>query len=173
MWLIIIFKKSNYLFLLISATLLTFLILAFSSNLGIINSLLFDTAIPLFPKVNIVGNIPYGYISEFSWQSLVMALFSTLFGINLAGIIYYVRLYKATAVSAITALGSGSIVSAIIGIGCISCGSLVAAIVASLFGASSLAIILPFGGIEFGLISIVLLLISIMLLNQKIKQAYL
>ncbi|MDO8589753.1 MAG: hypothetical protein Q7R69_00580 [bacterium] len=173
MGLIIIFKRLNYIFLVVLTALLVFLALTFSANIGIVGSVVFAGALPASTKINILLNIPYGYISEFSSQSLVAILFSLLFGVNLAGFVYYVRLYRATAISAVAALGSGSIISAIVGVGCISCGSLVAAFLASLFGASSLSIILPFGGTEFSLVSILLLLISIMLLNQKIKQAYL
>ena len=165
------FKKSDYILLVASIAALVFLALTLSSNIGILKSVLPDGTIPLLVKVNIVANIPYGYLSEPSPQSLTAMLISLLFGINLAGIVHYVRLYRATALSVIAALGSGSTISAIVGAGCISCGSLAVAFLASLFGASSLAIALPLDGLEFSFVSIALLLISIFLVNKKIRHA--
>lgn len=173
MGLIIVFKRLDYIFLATLTALLVFLILVSSSDISILGSILFDNAFSVSTKINILVNIPYGYIAEFSSRSLTTVLFSLLFGINLAGIVYYVRLYKATALSAIAALGSGSILSVIISVGCISCGSLATAFLASLFGASSLAMSLPFGGTELSIISIIFLLVSIFLMNKKIRQSWL
>ena len=173
MGLIFVFKRPDYIFLTALTALIVFLALTFFSNMGILGSVVFDGALLASVKIKILANIPYGYVSEFSSRSLAVILFSLLFGINLAGIVYYVRLYKATALSAMAALGSGSILSAIIGVSCISCGSLATIFLASLFGASSLAIILPLGGTELSLISITLLLVSIVLIDKKIKQAWL
>jgi len=170
--LIFVLKRPDYIFLTALATLIVFLALTFFSNMGILGNVIFDGALLVSVKIKILVNIPYGYVSEFSSRSLTVVLFSLLFGINLSGIVYYVRLYKATALSAMAALGSGSILSAIIGVSCISCGSLATIFLASLFGASSLAIILPLSGTELSLISITLLLVSIVLIDKKIKQAW-
>jgi len=149
MGLLAIFKRPNYIFLIVSTAVVIFLAQTVSANIGILGSIIFDSVLSASTKVNILINIPYGYIS---------------------GIVYYVRLYRATALSVVSALGSGSILSAIISASCISCGSLITAFLASLFGASSLAIILPFGGTELGLISIALLLVSLFIMNRKLKQ---
>ena len=172
MGLLAIFKRPNYIFLIVSTAVVIFLAQTVSANIGILGSIIFDSVLSASTKVNILINIPYGYISEFSLRSLSAISFSLLFGVNFAGIVYYVRLYKATALSAMAALGSGSILSAIIGVSCISCGSLATIFLASLFGASSLAIILPLSGTELSLISITLLLVSIVLIDKKIKQAW-
>ena len=170
MGLLAIFKRPNYIFLIVSTAVVIFLAQTVSANIGILGSIIFDSVLSASTKVNILINIPYGYISEFSLRSLSAISFSLLFGVNFAGIVYYVRLYRATALSVVSALGSGSILSAIISASCISCGSLITAFLASLFGASSLAIILPFGGTELGLISIALLLVSLFIMNRKLKQ---
>jgi len=170
--LIVIFKRPGYIFLIALTALVVFVALTFFSNMGILGNVIFDGALRVSVKIKILVNIPYGYVSEFSLRSLTVVLSSLLFSINLAGIVYYVRLYKATALSAMAALGSGSILSAILGVSCISCGSLATVFLASLFGASSLAIVLPFNGTELSFISITFLLVSIVLMDKKIKQAW-
>lgn len=171
MALIIIFKKINYSLLVLLTALVVFIVTALSSNVAILISVVPDNTLPLIAKVDIVANILYGYTLEPTQQSLLAMFIAFLFSINLAGIVYYVHLYRATISSTIASLSTGGIVSAVAGLSCISCGSLVAAFLASLFGASSLAIALPFNGAEFSLVSIILLLISISLIDKKLSRA--
>lgn len=99
---------------------------------------------------------------------IVIIALASLFGVNGALFAFYVRrrlaLERSLGVSVV-----GTIIG-MIGIGCASCGSVFLASILGVGGAAGFLNILPFGGLEFGLVGAIFLLISIMLLAQKIRQ---
>lgn len=92
---------------------------------------------------------------------------AVLFGINAVSIFYLVRMYKAAYVSLTSLLGMGGFASALAGLWCLSCGSLLLAFLPSLISFSSLSV-LPFQGSEFGLVSVILLSVSLGLNCKKL-----
>ena len=61
-----IFKNINYLFITEIIVGIVFLSLTFFANISIFYNVLFDSELEILTKINIIANIPYGYISEFS-----------------------------------------------------------------------------------------------------------
>jgi len=161
-------KKSTYRYVgfFAGVSLLFFLIIL--QNNSILYATVFSDGIETSFKFQIVMSVFIGYFIEISVQSVLSLLIAILFGINTALILYYWRLNRANANSVMAALSSGSVMSALVGIGCLSCGSLLTAFIASIFGASSLLILFPFGGIEFSILSVLLLVISITILYRKL-----
>ena len=59
-------------------------------------------------------------------------------------------------------------VSAMIGVGCTACGSLMLGVLVPLFGAGASLAMLPLQGEEFGLLSVAMLLVSLALVSRSI-----
>ncbi len=103
-------------------------------------------------------------------SGVILVLTAILFGINIGLLIYYIRRRQEKIGDKKAHLASlGGVVSAILGLGCAACGSVVLTAVFGLLGASSLVLLLPFHGAEFGILGIVLLLVSIRFLIKKIN----
>jgi hypothetical protein len=95
---------------------------------------------------------------------------AVLFGINIALLTFYIRRRQEVSRNTKIHLSSvAGLVSGIFGIGCAACGSVIITSVLGLFGASSLLLLLPFHGAEFGVLGIVLLSISIRYLMKHIN----
>lgn len=93
--------------------------------------------------------------------AVLIVILSVVFGINAALLLYSLRTRQMIIGVRTKTVTAGGILSAIFGVGCASCGTyLLGATLASL-GASSLLTFLPLGGLEFLIVSIILLLVSI------------
>jgi len=66
------------------------------------------------------------------------------------------------------AAGLGGVASGALGIGCAACGAFLLSTTLSLFGAAGALALLPLRGGEFGILSVVLLLVSLSLISRKI-----
>ncbi|PJE58539.1 MAG: hypothetical protein COU81_00150 [Candidatus Portnoybacteria bacterium CG10_big_fil_rev_8_21_14_0_10_36_7] len=100
----------------------------------------------------------------------LVSLVAILFGINISALVFYIK--KQIAISRSAKISVWASLISFLGIGCLSCGSV---IISSLFGFSATAAFigfLPFHGYEFGIIGILSLLISIYLLSKKINNNF-
>ena len=102
-------------------------------------------------------------------SALVLLVTSVLFSINVMMLLYYIRLVRGGNVVATGATSIGGLVSALFGIGCSACGSLIATSVLATLGLGGLITLLPLRGVEFGFIGIALLLYSISLIDKKLR----
>ena len=168
MALLAIFKNVRYLALALATAIFAFFCIAVFSQVRLLASVIPDGEIALSEKTSIIFAIPYGMFSEMTPNSLLMLAITILFGISVAGIVYYFRLYKATAVSAASAFSAGGAVSGIIALGCASCGYLIVGFLASFFSASSLLIFIPYQSAVLGALSIAMLCVSLYILNKKL-----
>jgi len=172
MALLTIFGKAHYGLLAIGVAALVFASIILGAQARFLAGIFFDSGIPLVSAFYLTWSVLYGAVSEFSATTAFAAVIALLFGMNVAAITYYVRLYRATAVSAVAALGTGGVLSGILAVGCLSCGSLALAFLSSFFSASSLLIFIPYQSAVFGLISILLLALSLYLLDRKLRLAF-
>jgi hypothetical protein len=89
----------------------------------------------------------------------VVVLVSLLVGVDIALVTYHVREHRLSAEG-----GGGSVIGVLLGTlgaGCAACGSAVLAGLLSLFGAAGLVTLLPLDGLEFALLSLTALVLSI------------
>jgi hypothetical protein len=94
---------------------------------------------------------------------------SVLFGVNIALFTYYIRRRQSLQSSTgVQVAGIAGLVSSLFGIGCAACGSVIVTGLLGLFGASSLLLLLPFHGAEFGLLGLGLFVISIHYLSLRV-----
>jgi len=93
-----------------------------------------------------------------------------LFGINISLLTFYIRKRQVASKNKKVHLTSlGGFASAVLGIGCAACGSIVLSALLSTFGAGTLIVMLPLHGLEFGLVGIILLLFSNRYLIKRIE----
>lgn len=107
----------------------------------------------------------YGIAAAFS-----LAAVPILFGVDIAMIVYFVKLRRARLARGELAASVGGAASGAIAAGCAACGSFLLLPVLSFIGAAGALALLPLGGAELGLLSIGLLLLSIYLVSRKIAQ---
>ncbi|MCR4323216.1 MAG: hypothetical protein NUV61_03980 [Candidatus Azambacteria bacterium] len=128
-----------------------------------------DTHIPTITKVKIPLLLLGGIRTNFSYFSASYTIaISILFGMNLAMITYLFRKRKPVIQQGGIAVGFGGMVSGVLGVGCAACGSLVLTSILSVAGASSVLVFLPLQGSELGIISIVLLIVSLFFVSREI-----
>ena len=96
-------------------------------------------------------------------------LVALLFGMNVAMFLYYLKQRRTVFVGGGTATGIGGLIAGILGVGCAACSSVLLTSLLATLGASGLLALLPFGGGEFGIAGIFLLLISISSIAKKIQ----
>jgi hypothetical protein len=116
----------------------------------------------------LAGRVPAGILAELfpfvgtSYGPLTgstVALVALLVGVDIALVAYHVREHRLSAEG-----GGGSLLGVVLGTlgaGCAACGSAVIAGLLSLFGAAGLVTLLPLDGLEFALLALVTLLLSI------------
>lgn len=148
----------------------TFLLAVWFPNLGLIGAVLGDRGLPLTTRLGFPLNLLGGIGTNFSLLSAgYTAAIAVLFGVNSAMIVYLLRQRRAAAGRGV-ALGAGGIASGVLGIGCAACGSLIAGAVFSFVGTAGALAVLPLNGEEFGILSVVLLLVSLLLTSGSIAQ---
>ncbi|MFQ3318339.1 MAG: hypothetical protein ACI8UR_000848 [Natronomonas sp.] len=92
-------------------------------------------------------------------QGLLLVLVSALFGVDIAMVSYHLREHGFSLSG-----GGGSAIGAVfgaLGAGCAACGSALLIGILSLFGISTTLLFLPLDGLEFALLALVTLLLSI------------
>ena len=104
--------------------------------------------------------------TNFTFISLaITTVLSVLFGINSSAIVFFIR----NRISISKQAGAGFLTSTVslLGVGCLSCGSVILSSILGIVAATTFIGMLPLGGYEFGIMGIIILLISIYLLSQK------
>ncbi len=157
-----VFRDYRYAIVAVAASLLAFTLSIWLRNLGLIvttfGSSLFSFGDSLLLLFRLLG----GIVTDATplAATLIVAM-SLLFGINAALLIYYfVQRRRLPKVKESTTT-IGGLVAAIFGVGCASCGTFILGAVLSSIGASGALALLPLGGQEFLLLSIILLAGSI------------
>jgi len=116
---------------------------------------------------SLLGSISTNF-SPFSAAYLILV--AVMFGINIALLIYYIRRRQLKDSDKSVQLANlGGAVSALFGIGCMACGSVVLTALFGIFGAGAVIAFLPLHGFEFGIIGIALLSFSIYYIIKRVN----
>lgn len=166
-----VFAKPVYISAAIFIAWAVFTLTVLLPNIQLISVVLFSDTASVIEKANFLFSL-YGSIgTNFTFVSAVYAvMISVLFGVQIVLLTYYVRKVRGGVrnIKTAGATSIGGLVSGIFGIGCAACGTFILTSVLALFGATGLLTFLPWGGEEFGIIGVALLLYSIVLLVMKI-----
>ena len=148
-----------------------FLLAVWFPNLGLIGEVFSGSSAPLSAKLGIAWSLLGGIVTNFSMLSASYTIaIAALFGICVAMIVYLLKLKRVSAAGQNIAIGSGGIVSGVLGIGCAACGSLILGAAVPFLGAAGALAALPLNGGEFGILSVALLVVSLLLISKNIAE---
>lgn len=166
-----VFNRTQYIFL-ASWVAYGFISLALLlPNRSIIMQMFSSDVVSLSTKVSFLINM-YGSFQANNTliTGTYLIVVAILFGVNVAMLVYYIRRRQVLISSTKASMTNvGGMVSAIFGIGCAACGSVILTAVFGLAGTGTLLAWLPLHGLEFGLVGVLLLSISIYHLAKRIN----
>jgi hypothetical protein len=164
-----VFAHTSYISLASVLALVAFAFAVWLPNIGLITDIFTTSSAPLAAKMKIALSLLGGIGTNFTTLSASYTIaIAILFGIIVAMIVYLVRKKQAQLGSNTVATGLGGTGSGILGIGCAACGSFLLMTILSSFGAAGALALLPLKGGEFGVVSVILLAISLALISRKI-----
>lgn len=167
-----VFSNFRYVKLAVFASFIVFSGVMLFPNLSLINTVTSSNVINFAEKTKFLFSLYGAIATNFTVFSATYTIaISILFGINLALLVYYIRRVKSVKTSnkKIHLAGIGGMISGLLGIGCVACGSLILTGVLAMVGAGGLLLYLPLRGAEFGILGVLLLLVSIYLVSKKIN----
>ena len=136
----------------------------------LLQSVLTNNSSSLLEKTTFVVSLLGAIETNFTLISAsVLLVTALLFGVNIVMLVYYIRRVRTGGIAVTGVTSLGGFVSAVFGIGCAACGSLIATTVLATLGAGGFITLLPLRGVEFGFLGIALLLYSIWLVGKKIN----
>ncbi len=108
------------------------------------------------------------FATNFTLASQIMAVaVSILAGVNIAMLIFYLK--RTRVIQGATGASAFGLAIGTFGVGCSGCGSVVLSTFLGVMTASAIVSWLPFRGVEFGILSIALIVASIYILAKKIQ----
>jgi len=164
-----VFARISYGVLASMLAVFAFLLAVWLPNIGLIANIFVSSHAPLSDKLTLALSLLGSIFTNFTLLSASYTIAVTaLFGANVAMIAYFLkRTRRRLRRSEITA-GIGGITSGALGVGCAACGSFLLSTVLSSLGAAGALAILPLHGGEFGILGVVLLVISLVIIAKKI-----
>ncbi len=151
---------------------LAFLLAVWFPNFGLIAEIFAGANVPLAVKLGIALSLLGGIGTNFSLLSAGYTVaIAILFGLAAAMIVYVVKHRRVAAAGKSIAIGSGAMGSAALGIGCAACGSLILGVVLPSLGVAGALAALPLQGGEFGILSVVLLFVSLLRVSTSIAES--
>jgi hypothetical protein len=169
----LIFARPTILLLAAGLAILAFVIAALLPNLGLAWQIVSSGAISLADKVNVVASLIGSIGTGTSGLSIAMTVaIAILFGANGAAVAFLLRQRTQGFVGATQATTSlAGLATGIAGVGCAACGTVAIGPVLSLLGLGGTLAFLPFGGQEFSLLAIALLVGSLLLAAKRAAMA--
>ncbi len=161
-----LFKELRLILVMAAASLGFFLINLWIANYQLFWSVLTSSSFSVWEKLTVLAASFGLFTSNFTFGSQVLIVLSSLLG-GITVSILFVQMSKQVA-SKNTGAGLGGVVLSMVGVGCGACGSI---ILSTLFGLSAgqwLTALLPFKGVEFGVLGILILVVSIVRLSYRL-----
>ena len=166
-----VFADSKYILVAVAAALAVFIFATWLPNLGLVWQIIVSSSVSLPDKVQVLVALVGSIGTNFTvFSALATVAIAVLFGINLAMMMFFLRLRRQFIGQGGGATSLGGLASGIFGIGCAACGTFVLGPVLSFAGASALIALLPFGGHEFSVLGLGMLGFSLFLIARKIRE---
>jgi hypothetical protein len=155
------------------ATVVAFIFLSAAlllTNRSLLLTVLASEAIGVAQKLAFIVSLYGTIVTNFTLLSAsYLVLVSILFGVNIALLVFYIRRRRTTqGDTRMKVANIGGLISAVFGLGCMACGSVVLSALIGVTGATAVIASMPFHGFEFGVIGVVLLLISIRYMLKRV-----
>jgi len=167
-----VFAHTFYIALASVLALFAFAFAVWLPNFGLIGEVFNTSSAPLAAKLKVAISLLGGISTNFSFLSAGYTIaIATLFGVNIAMVVYFLKRTRAGLGKQNLAAGVGGVASGALGIGCAACGSFLLMTILSSLGAAGALALLPLKGGEFGIASVILLTISLVLISKKITES--
>ena len=163
--LVTVFKKPIYATLAVASALSVWLLVIIMPRLETISYLVGQSSLTMGQKIRTIW---YTLIGGTVTLGLPEILVGLLIGINLTLIVYYFKKY--IALHRLSGAGIAGTLFGLIGMGCASCGSVLLTSVIGITASTHLIGILPLKGLEFTILSIILLGVSIITIALHIDK---
>ncbi|MCB9815822.1 hypothetical protein H6786_00365 [Candidatus Nomurabacteria bacterium] len=167
-----VFKQPRYILVATLVAVSVFVFAVWLPNVSLIASVLTSNVGTSAEKVtflfSLLGSLTTNFTVLSAGTTIVVAI---LFGMNVALLLYYIQKVRVrtSSISSFSGMGVAGVISGFLGVGCAACGTFILSSVLVLIGAGGILVYLPFGGKEFGVIGIALLLVNIHQLLKKIN----
>ena len=163
-----VFSKPRYIVLSIAVFIIVLTLAIWLPNLNFLRHITISDTFSSSQKIGIIASVFGSFQTNFTpFSRAITILVSLLFAINFSFFVYF--FLRAARFSKETGIGTSGFIFGIIGIGCATCGSVILSSILGIGATAGFIGILPLKGQEFGILSIILLSISIYLLSKKIK----
>ena len=165
-----VFQRPTYTILALVASLAIFTFAVWLPNIRLIATVVSSADASFSQKlgipISLLGSIATNFTALSASYTIAIAI---LFGVNLAMVIYFLKRKISEVKQTGITTGFLGIASGVLGMGCAACGSFLLTSGLSLVGASGILALLPFAGVEFGIIGVILLSASIYLTAKQIQ----
>lgn len=150
---------------------LAFLVAVWFPNLGLIRDVFAGSNVLLATKFGILLSLLGGIGTNFGLLSAAYTIaIAVLLGLTTAMIVYLLKQRRIAAAGQNIAISTGAVLSGVLGIGCAACGSLILGVVLPTLGVAGALAALPLHGEEFGILSVALLFVSLLLISKSIAE---
>lgn len=164
-----VFAHVSYIALASVLALFVFVFAVWLPNIGLMTDIFTTSSAPFATKLKIAISLLGGLSTNFSMFSAGYTIaIAILFGIVIAMTVYLVRKKRVQLGGNTLTTGLGGVGSGILGVGCAACGSFLLMTILSSLGAAGALALLPLRGGEFGVVSVILLVVSFVLISKKI-----
>jgi len=164
-----VFRKPVYVVLALLVSASVFVVAVWLPNIRLVAGIVSSPDVPFSSKLelplSLLGSITTNFTLLSASYTIAIAI---LFGIYIAMITYFLRRRIKEVGKSGIATGFLGIGSSVLGVGCAACGSFLLTSILSLVGASGALAFLPLGGSEFGIIGVILLVVSIYIMSKQI-----
>lgn len=164
-----VFRNPSYIVLALVVACLVLVIAVWFPNLNLIIGVLGTSGVSLEDKIAVLISLLGSLGTNFSLLSASYTVaIAILFGMNVALLVFLGRRRLGEVQQGGVATGFLGLISGMLGIGCAACGTFLASGLFAFFGGSGALLLLPLGGSEFGILGVVLLLLSVILTARQI-----
>lgn len=166
-----VFAYPSYIALASALAILALLFAVWLPNIGLITDIFVTSSAPLAAKFKVAMSLLGGISTNFSILSAGYTIaIAALFGVNVAMVAYVLKRQRTLLTMKERTVGFGGMTSGVLGIGCAFCGSFLLSAALSFFGAAGAIALLPLRGGEFGILSVILLTLTLVLVSKKIAE---
>lgn len=157
-----VFRKPVYVVLVLIVSALVFAFAVWLPNIRLVADIVSSPDVPFASKLKLPISLLGSIATNFSMlsASYIVAI-AILFGVSVAMIVYFLRRRVTEVRQGGFVTGFLGVASGTIGIGCAACGSFLLTSGLALIGASGVLTFLPLAGGEFGILGVILLIVSI------------
>lgn len=168
-----VFRKPPYVFLALILSVAAFVSVVWLPNFRLIVSIISSPNTPFLSKIALPISLLGSIVTNFTLFSAFYAIaIAVLFGIYAAMMVYSLKHRVERNRQSGIAVGFLGVGSGVLGVGCAACGSFLITSILPLVGVGGVLASLPLGGNKFGVLGVILLVVSIYMVAKQIQTSF-